>query len=622
MILKQFSLIAFIFFLFIGGDNTVVAQESKPYVFSIDAIIYGYHFNPTKKFLKKETQIPLEGTLKNVNITVYQGENVVFTAKTNPFGESKFDLKLGKVYKVVLTKTNYSKCVLLIDLESMPIDVAAAGIHFHGLELIMNSYVIKDTAVTNLPFAKLFYNHRKKQIDFEANKPVTKKGLFTKKEEESTTPIDLLKKSVLKNKDNIKTVNVETVINPPKKNKKTKKGSIYIPPSNQDSVDLYASKKVYVPKKYFSDTRDGFSNLNQAELQKRKRELESTRKQIEKDKLNARTAEDSMAIVEAEIILNSRTAELKNALDLIQLQEKEITTQRKIIYLVIFSSGLLLAFLAIVFKFYRDKRKTNLLLNENNKKITDSINYAKRIQESVLLNENEIAGILPNSFVYFQPRDIVSGDFYWFSEHNGKIVVAAVDCTGHGVPGAFLSLIGNTLLNEIIYEKKIFQPAEILRLLHIGVLKLLHQNVDDSKNMDGMELSVCVIDQNQKQILFAGAMNPIYIIKNNAVEIIEPDIQSIGGINKLIEKQKEVIFTEKQISIEKGMTMYLFTDGYMDQFGGEKNKKYNTSNFKKLLLEIQAFDVYNQKKAIGNAITEWRGKNRQVDDILVIGVKF
>ena len=281
-------------------------------------------------------------------------------------------------------------------------------------------------------------------------------------------------------------------------------------------------------------------------------------------------------------------------------------------------------------------------IKAKNIQITDSINYAKRIQDSILLSEEEIQKYLPDSFIYFQPRDIVSGDFYWFSAHpqtGGAIIIAAIDCTGHGVPGAFMSMIGNMLLNKIVNEKHITDPEEILNRMHIGVLTALQQEKKDAQSQDGMDMALCVIDTENKQIQYAGAMNPLYIIRNNEKSLlkkgrvssqttnipelieIKPDSRSIGGISLKKEINTERKFTTHTIDIQKGTVIYMFTDGYIDQFGGEKNTRFTSSRFKQLLLNNYNLDMQQQKISLSKTMEEWKGDLKQIDDILVMGIR-
>jgi len=307
----------------------------------------------------------------------------------------------------------------------------------------------------------------------------------------------------------------------------------------------------------------------------------------------------------------------------------ESKRQKVVIYAV--SGGLLLVvmFLILLFNRFRIKQKANIELKAKNEiiekqknNIIDSIDYAKRIQQSILIPEHEIQKHLPESFIYYQPKDIVSGDFYWFSHQNGKSIIAAVDCTGHGVPGAFMSMIGNTLLNEIVNEKQITEPAVILSELHSAILNTLQQEGEDAQSQDGMDMALCIIDQENNLIWFAGAMNPLYIIRNGTLEMIKADIYSIGGKSYMSGKEVEPKFTGHEIPIEKNMVIYMFSDGYMDQFGGEPRKTFSSQGFKQLLLDNSKLKMHQQKAALGKTMEDWKGSYEQIDDMLVMGVRF
>ena len=346
------------------------------------------------------------------------------------------------------------------------------------------------------------------------------------------------------------------------------------------------------------------------------------KEQIEKDKLNAKTAEDSILIKNKESMLVSSENELLAARKFIDSQKKVISKQRMVLVLMMGFLLLLLVFIYVIYKNHKQKKVTNKLLEQKNKKITDSINYASRIQQSILLSDEEIKKIVPDSFIYYQPRDIVSGDFYWFSEINEKIFIAAVDCTGHGVPGAFMSFIGHSLMNEIINERKITRPSEVLNKMHEGVVTLLRQDAGDMNSQDGMELSLCVYDKKTRMLEYSGAMNPAYIVRNNEIIILEPDEQSIGGIAIYGKEYENISFTDKKMLLLEKDILYLFSDGFVDQFGGEENLKFNIPRFKDLLLEIQGKEMSIQKSLLEEVILKWKGNHRQIDDMLVIGVKF
>jgi len=336
----------------------------------------------------------------------------------------------------------------------------------------------------------------------------------------------------------------------------------------------------------------------------------------------------------------------------IEKNQAQINKQRIIIYVIIIGIILILIFFIVFYKQFCDKKKKNIQLalrNEEisqqkeeietqkdeiesqrdaifdqNKDITDSIEYAKRIQTAMLPVENDLHNILPESFILFLPRDIVSGDFYWFHKFNNKIIIAAADCTGHGVPGAFMSLIGITFLNEIVIEKNILKPSDILDLLRKNIIDSLHQTkIDYNKieNMsqivkDGMDISVCTIDTDNNMVEFAGAHNHLYIIRNNELEIFKADRMPVS-----VSPKQDVPFTNHKIKINKDDILYLFSDGYIDQFGGEYGHKLKSKNFKKLLLEIHNENMKKQKKILENNFNTWKGNLAQLDDILIIGLK-
>jgi serine phosphatase RsbU (regulator of sigma subunit) len=257
------------------------------------------------------------------------------------------------------------------------------------------------------------------------------------------------------------------------------------------------------------------------------------------------------------------------------------------------------------------------IIFEKNKDITDSINYAKRIQDAMLSNSEALHLNDDNFFIFYCPRDIVSGDFYWYTQYNDTLILAAVDCTGHGVPGSLMSMIGSTLLNSIVIDMKITQPSMILRLMDESVQVALKQRVDLVSNKDGMDIAICSIDLLQNKLHFSGAQRPLYHANKNGIHFYKGNTNSIGGY---FEDQKKY-FDDVIIEYEKGDTLYLTSDGYADQFGGPNNKKFMTKNFKQLLSEIQSLPLPLQNKNIEKEFLNWKGENQQVDDILVMGLK-
>jgi serine phosphatase RsbU (regulator of sigma subunit) len=251
------------------------------------------------------------------------------------------------------------------------------------------------------------------------------------------------------------------------------------------------------------------------------------------------------------------------------------------------------------------------------KHVTDSIKYAKRIQEAILPPDSLVKRVLPNSFVLYKPKDIVSGDFYWIDEKDGKTMFAAVDCTGHGVPGAFMSIVGYNILKHSVNNNNFTTPALILDALNQGVSETLHHGHEESQAKDGMDLSFCTIDYKNMELQFAGAFNPLYMIRDGELVQTKADKFPIGLF--LGEEKKK--FTNHKIKLQKGDTIYIFSDGYADQFGGPNGKKFMANHFRDLLLDVHKFPIEKQKDILNKTIEEWRGPLDQVDDILVIGVK-
>ena len=256
-------------------------------------------------------------------------------------------------------------------------------------------------------------------------------------------------------------------------------------------------------------------------------------------------------------------------------------------------------------------------LAQKNKDITSSIQYAQRIQEAILPNKELIYKALPESFILYKPKDIVSGDFYWFTEKNDWKILAAVDCTGHGVPGAFMSMIGHNLLNQIVTEKGISSPEEILTELDAGVQAALKQKSLESETSDGMDVALCSIDFKKAQLLYSGAFRPMYIVRDNKLLIFEGNKFPVGGAHVYNKK-----FSNHAYDLNKGDILYIFSDGYADQFGGDKGKKFMVKRFQQLLLEINQLPMKAQGDFLDKSMQNWMNGEEQVDDILVIGVKF
>ncbi len=263
-----------------------------------------------------------------------------------------------------------------------------------------------------------------------------------------------------------------------------------------------------------------------------------------------------------------------------------------------------------------ENERQRLKLEDLYKAVTASIRYAKRLQNSILPPVEVVKSICPSSFVLYKPKDIVSGDFYWFEQFEGKNFFAAVDCTGHGVPGAFMSLVGANGLNTTIRENKIFEPAHILDNLNKYVSDSLNKTREESQIRDGMDLALCTIDYDKMELTYAGANNPLYLIRDGEFIIIKPDKFAIGSFEPGARS-----YSQKTIQLEKNDMIYLFSDGYADQFGGDRGKKFLYNRFREHLLAVHLEPMEKQNLYLKQTMNEWQGSFEQVDDILVIGVR-
>ncbi|RPH29859.1 MAG: hypothetical protein EHM93_16745 [Bacteroidales bacterium] len=394
---------------------------------------------------------------------------------------------------------------------------------------------------------------------------------------------------------------------------------------------------------------------SQAEVEMEKRQREIQRQIMELQELRSKTKQDSLGVIvsvkqdslaraqELALLRENKLTLITKEKELSETKNREQQAQVRMQKIIIYSAGgflILMVILAVfIYKNYKDKKKANELLSlqnteiqkqrdhiqRQNENISKSINYAQGIQKALLPTQSSLTSVFPESFIFFRPRDIVSGDYYWFrslsnskdefNPNTDKFAVAAIDCTGHGVPGAFLSMIGYNLLDEIV-SKGIHNPGAILKELNNGVRKALRQ--DETDNRDGMDMALCVVDIKNRMIEFAGAKNPIVYVSDEEVFRIRGDKESIGGGYGVFEDN----FTTHQIKIEKATWFYLFSDGFIDQFGGADGRKFMIKSFVDLLASISILSGNQQREMLKNTLKDWLGTQfQQVDDILVVGFK-
>jgi PAS domain S-box-containing protein len=253
-------------------------------------------------------------------------------------------------------------------------------------------------------------------------------------------------------------------------------------------------------------------------------------------------------------------------------------------------------------------------LEQHNKDVVDSIQYASRIQEAILPDIEKIKNAFSDAFVLYQPKDVVSGDYYFFYQRGSKSFVAAVDCTGHGVPGALMSIIANGILKEVIVKKGITEPSEILYALDEELFAALNKKGEITN--DGMDVALAVFDSEKNSVSYSGAFRPMLLLRDHELIEFEANRYPIGFYGDV-----EKIFVSKEIELKKEDTFYFFTDGYCDQFGGELKKKFNRKRFKELLLSLQGMEMEEQQSFLQYALLNWRQDEPQMDDVCIIGVR-
>jgi serine phosphatase RsbU (regulator of sigma subunit)/Flp pilus assembly protein TadD len=300
----------------------------------------------------------------------------------------------------------------------------------------------------------------------------------------------------------------------------------------------------------------------------------------------------------------------------VEKQNQQLRQSRMVIYFV---AGILVLVLGMSFfllKAYRQIKKTNSELAETKKEIQDSINYARHIQQAMLPEVGILKQYFPEGFGLFKPKDVVSGDFYWFNELHGKVYFAVADCTGHGVPGAFMSMIGMDKLNQCLVDKKLSEPSEILSALNVSIRRALRQYQEGSTSRDGMDIVLCCIDPQTRMLSYAGANRPLCLIRGQQVQEFKPTKASIAGSTP-----DQQVYMQHEIALEKNDSLYLFTDGFADQFGGPEHKKFMSRRLRETLLEISTLPMSSQEIELQKRFDAWRGRHAQVDDVMVLGLR-
>jgi serine phosphatase RsbU (regulator of sigma subunit) len=423
----------------------------------------------------------------------------------------------------------------------------------------------------------------------------------------------------------------------------TQKAEILRQKALLDSLDkqIRDKEKVLVEKQKVLDSQLTRINTQQGEIKNQKETILVQQKevQVQKDTLENQKAKIGLQMAR----IDDQLKKITDQENKIKLQVEAIEKQKLILYFVIFAL-VLVSFLGYyMYRGYKIKKEANIKLEEKNrtisaqkdeieqqrdlaaaqrdqiayqkKHITDSIMYAKRIQ-TALIPSLELFSEKMEHFVLYKPLAIVSGDFYWVNTFGSQQVIICADCTGHGVPGAFMSMLGITMLNEIVTNKKIMMPDQVIENLRQGIIKALKQVAAEDSVKDGMDIEVCLVDFEKNKLWYSGANNPLYLIRNGELIHYRADKMPVAIHYKMSP------FTLHEIDLQKGDAFYIFTDGYADQFGGPNEKKFMSNKLKETILSMEGMPMLKQGEKLDEIFEKWRGENPQVDDVTVIGVRY
>lgn len=601
--------ILFLFSLFISP------VYSQGYL-EFSGTVLGYHYDPDVKLLQRKKAIEIEGSLKDVQINVVVNGEIQNTTFTNAGGQFKLNLNKQEKSYIKFFKEGYGSSSILIDLNTISDENANNVLFLSNIELLLNGVKNTRPIDNGKPFGRIYFDPNVNVFKFQSYDIREKNGVLQRKDNDNS-PYDLIISSIRKNEtnnlphsgndaDSIRTYNRKYYSS-------MKSSESGIPDTTGDYRE--ASDDYMISD--FSPLYG--SKLNSKNLKSWRNKIDQAWEDLKKRKAEAKTREDSVLISMQQTLIENAEAQLKSHEEKIQLQQDKIAAQNKINTYLLFLliAGLIIGAL-ILFGWWKNK-KLNEQLSAKNKKISESISYAEHIQSSILWPLDKVKKAAENSFILWQPLERVGGDFYWFSEKDDTLFFSAVDCTGHGVPGGFMSMISNTLLNEIVNEKGLENTDEILNELNLKIRQALQQESEGSLSQEGMDLAFCKWDKKKNSLQFSGAMNPLYLVRNGVLTEYKGDLKGIGGVSR---RRKERPFKKQDILLEKGDCLYVFSDGYMDQFGGTKGEKFNSKKFQDLLCKIQHETMDDQHRILKKELLSWMGNtHEQIDDVLVLGIK-
>jgi serine phosphatase RsbU (regulator of sigma subunit) len=574
---------------------------------NLGGTISGYSYNPNNGLISKGGDVSLEGTLEGVKIEVIKNGKVIKKVTSSNKGAFKLKLPFGALYQIQYSKNGYEMVRFEFNLANLTKE--NDDLNFKNFQLILNKHIqYKKRTELGLVF-QIFYNTE--ILNFDIKEKGFKIGGALSKKMDYAPLISLVEVSIKKNKPFLSPNNSKK-----QSTTKEKKQAELVSLITTDSIkplDIDTIETLGISSKTILNQFD-----NNITIDSKVSLIEELKKQLEIDKLSASTPEEFALIEEREALILALSSELDLSKEIISFKEEQLLIKSRqfwmlmLVFILVIGAGVYLYFSM------RKKEQLNLKIIAQGNRIVSSINYAEKIQSALLPSISTVKEVIPNSFVIYKPKDIVSGDFYWVKEVDHKIIIAVIDCTGHGVPGAFMSMIGMTLMNQIVLIDKNVNPESILEELNKNIVSSLKQDPQDPfSSQDGMDLSIAVFDKKTSELTYAGAMNSIFMVSKGSVSELEVDKSSIGGFSFMNKGGK---YSNKIVSIAKEESLYLMSDGFMDQFGGELNEKYNLSRLEQLLLSVEKDSMSTQKSKIEKALEDWQGNQPQTDDILLMGL--
>lgn len=606
-------------------------------------------------------------SMEDVEITVERNDLPLLSTKSQFDGVFSFRLELQNVYLISFSKKGFNKTSILINAYTDNIFDTIRYTLVDWKVSMTDNFAASATNelfsfIINKPSNKIYYNRRKKQFSADGSY----ENLLKKQLDGISNSTKLLMATTMETnkKLEIENLRIETEAKLKQIELLKKEQELHAATLKEKENELLAKKLEAEKKEIALALLEQEKKIKELKIQEQQNEalqkqLDAEKKAREIDRLNALAKQQELDAIGQKKLLTEAQIKIRNdklrkemsdrELELAnkekEVKESELKAQQRSFNILLIGLGIVGAILFFLYRNYTQKKKANAILEkqkveiesqkneieekskiieEKNQETHQSILYAKRIQHAILPPPHEIDPYLKNYFILYKSKDIVSGDFYFFSDkhavNSNKVVIAAADCTGHGVPGAFMSMIGSEKLKDAVDITD--SPGNIIKELNIGLKGALRQS-GETGTRDGMDISVLALpasyqEQANISIEFAGANRPLWVIKNKATEVLEYKAtkHAVGGLTA-----DEQEFALQKLEFEKNDTLYLFSDGYADQFGGNNAKKMMTKRFKDVLLQISHMNMTDQKQYLANYFEEWKGGNEQVDDILVIGIR-